>query len=65
MARKPTKRNPQRSPGGTAAKAPTGPAGSNRENIIAAFMALLAEQRIEQIGFADIAARAGVPVPTV
>ena len=60
MARKPTKRNPQRSPGGTATTAPPGPTGSNREKIIAAFMALLAEQRIEDIGFAEIAARAGV-----
>jgi AcrR family transcriptional regulator len=33
---------------------------SERERIIAAFMALLAEEPIEQIGFAAIAARAGV-----
>src|ERR1700674_5132617 len=71
MARTPAKRNPQHSPRGTSqdntpgknpprASASTGPAGSNRDKIIAAFMALLADQRIEDIGFADIAARAGV-----
>jgi AcrR family transcriptional regulator len=41
--------------------APQSPNGqSERERIIAAFMALLGEQPIEQIGFAAIAARAGV-----
>jgi AcrR family transcriptional regulator len=33
---------------------------SERDRIVEAFMALLAEQPIEQIGFADIGARAGV-----
>jgi AcrR family transcriptional regulator len=33
---------------------------SDRDKIIAAFLALLAEQRFEEIGFADIAARARV-----
>lgn len=36
------------------------PGGTDRDNIIAAFMALLAEHRIEEIGFGDIAGRAGV-----
>lgn len=36
------------------------PGGTDRERIIAAFMALLAEHRIEDIGFGDIASRAGV-----
>src|SRR6266567_1786298 len=36
------------------------PGGTDRENIIAAFMALLAEHRMEEIGFGDIATRAGV-----
>jgi AcrR family transcriptional regulator len=36
------------------------PAKSNREKIIAALMALLAEQPIEKIGFAAIAGRAGL-----
>ena len=35
---------------------------SDRDKIIAAFMALLAERRYEDIGFGDIAARAGVPL---
>ena len=40
---------------------PRSPDGkSERDRIIAAFMALLGEQSIEQIGFAEIAARAGV-----
>ncbi len=34
--------------------------GTNREKIIAAFMALLAERRFEEITFADIAARTGL-----
>ena len=34
--------------------------GTNREKIIAAFMALLAERRFEEISFADIAAHAGL-----
>src|SRR2546428_1561096 len=36
------------------------PEGTNREKIIGAFMALLAERRIEEISFGDIAARAGL-----
>lgn len=36
------------------------PAKSNREKIIEAFLALLAEKPIEKIGFGDIAGRAGV-----
>jgi len=38
---------------------PTSPA-TDRERIVAAFMALLAEKRIEEIGLAEIAKRAGV-----
>ncbi len=34
--------------------------GSDRDRVIAAFMALLAEKPIEQIGFAEIASRAGI-----
>ena len=41
--------------------APRSPNGkSERERIIEAFLALLGEQPIEQVGFAEIAARAGV-----
>jgi len=39
---------------------PPAPEKSDRERIIEAFMALLAEQGFEDIGFADIAARSGV-----
>jgi AcrR family transcriptional regulator len=53
MARKPT-----RPPKGAAATA--APRDSERDRIIEAFMALLAEKPIEQIGFAEIAAGAGV-----
>ena len=56
MARKPRSRNgaPKTPP----ALPPAG--GTDRDNIIAAFMALLAEKRFEEIGFGDIAKRAGV-----
>ena len=36
------------------------PAATDRERIIGAFMALLAEKPFEQIGFGEIAERAGV-----
>src|SRR3954471_24810403 len=36
------------------------PGGTDRDNIVAAFMALLAEKRFDQIGFGDVSARAGV-----
>jgi len=56
MARKPQR--PQSAKPEPAALPP--PGGTDRERIIAAFMALLAEQPIEEIGFNAIAARAGV-----
>ena len=59
MARKPPRSIPVPS-----APALPPPGGTDRDNIIAAFMALLAEQRIEEIGFGDIAARAGVSLAT-
>ena len=50
-----------RTPRRPASPPPQAPAGaSERERIVEAFMALLGEQPIEQVGFADIAARAGV-----
>ena len=52
MAPTPEQLQPQDSP------PPSG--GSNREKIIDAFMALLAERPIEEIGFADIAARSNL-----
>ena len=41
------------------------PGGTDREKIVAAFMALLAEKRFEEIGFADIAGRADVSLATL
>jgi AcrR family transcriptional regulator len=57
MARRPASKSPRKS-----ARVPAQPAGaaSEREKIIAAFLALLAETPIEQIGFAEIAKEAGV-----
>jgi AcrR family transcriptional regulator len=57
-------RKPPRSEKSKAAPALPPPGGTDREKIIAAFMALLAEQRFEQIGFGDISARAGVSLAT-
>jgi AcrR family transcriptional regulator len=58
-------RKPQRPARASAKAAPAAPAlpppgGTDRERIIAALMGLLAEKRFEEIGFGDIAGRAGV-----
>ena len=58
MVRKPA-RKAARSASAAKAAAPAAP-GSEREKIIAAFLGLLAEKSIEQIGFAEIATEAGV-----
>jgi AcrR family transcriptional regulator len=50
MARKPQRETPQLPP----------PSRTDREKIVEAFMALLAERPFEEIGFGDIAARAGL-----
>jgi AcrR family transcriptional regulator len=57
MARKPARKSRASS-----AKSPAAPTagGSDRDKIVAAFIALLAEKPIEQIGFAEIANSAGV-----
>jgi AcrR family transcriptional regulator len=52
MARKPSRKS--------AARPAAGGDKPARERIVDAFMALLAEKRIEEIGFAEIARRAGV-----
>ena len=57
MARKPS-RSAKAAPRAAPALPP--PGGTDRERIIAALMALLAEKRFEQIGFSDIATRADV-----
>jgi AcrR family transcriptional regulator len=54
MARKPPREAPRASP-----QLPP-PTRSDRDKIIDAFMALLAEQPFEEIGFGDIAARSGL-----
>jgi AcrR family transcriptional regulator len=55
-------RKPQRSARATPQAAPAlpPPGGTDRDRIVAALMALLAEKRFEEIGFGDIAGRAGV-----
>ena len=55
MARKP----PRKSARPTGAQEPSLPGGT-RDKIVAAFLDLLAERHFEEIGFADIAARAGI-----
>jgi AcrR family transcriptional regulator len=71
MARRPSRparqaRPPRQTPraratsgGASSGSAPSAP-GGEREKIIAALLALLAEKRIEEIGLAEIAERAGV-----
>jgi len=56
MARRPARKR-------STAKTGTSAPANDREKIIAAFLDLLAENRFEQIGFADIADAAGVSLP--
>jgi len=59
MARKPERKPAARpAPGAAADRTDRGVRGS--DPVVAAFMALLAEKPIEQIGFAEIAERAGI-----
>jgi AcrR family transcriptional regulator len=53
-------RRPPRKPARLPRRPTTAPQGTDREKIIAAFLNLLAEKRIEHIGFAEIAEAAGV-----
>jgi AcrR family transcriptional regulator len=64
MARKPARKskNPPRA-GRPAAARPTQRPTSEREKIVAALLALLAEKPLEQIGLAEIAKTAGVSLP--
>jgi AcrR family transcriptional regulator len=55
MARKPARKSNRPAAG----QAPSTPPG-DRDKIVAAFLELLAERQFEEIGFADIAGRAGV-----
>src|SRR5437868_4545549 len=63
MARKPIPTRPQaaRRPVGAAGSETTGSHGQREgDPVVAALMGLLAEKPIEQIGFAEISARAGI-----
>jgi AcrR family transcriptional regulator len=62
MARRPARRNPERP---REENGSHGPPPTDRDKIIEAFFALLAEQRFEEVGYADIAARAGVSLATL
>ncbi len=62
MARRPARRPPQRP---TPESGSDTPQLSDRQKIITAFFALLAEKAFEDIGYAEIAARAGVPLATL
>ena len=57
-------RKPQRSRPAPRRALPPPPSGSDREKIIAALLALLGEKRFEEIGFGDIATRAGLTLAT-
>ena len=60
MTRKPARRPPPRPDDGSQTSPP-----SDRDKIIDAFFMLLAEKAFENIEYADIAARAGVPLATL
>ena len=60
MVRKPARKAARSSSAARPAAPAAAAAGSEREKIIAALLALLAENPIEQIGFAEIAKEAGV-----
>jgi len=59
MARRPARKSAAKSTRSSTQR-PAAAAGSDREKIITAFLSLLAEKPIEQVGLADIAAEAGV-----
>jgi AcrR family transcriptional regulator len=59
MARKPTRKSASKPARAAALSGSPAPAG-DRDKIVAAFLALLADKRLEQIGLAEIAEGAGV-----
>jgi hypothetical protein len=59
MARKPARKSTPKPARTAASNGPGAPAG-DRDKIVAAFLALLADKRVEQIGFAETAEGAGV-----
>jgi AcrR family transcriptional regulator len=64
MARRPVRKSAGKSARPSSGRRPAGPAAAagERDKIVAALLALLAEKRFEQIGFAEIAKQAGVPL---
>ena len=62
MTRKPSRRTAAKSPRRPSARspAPASAPATERDKIVAAFLALLAEKPFEDVGFGDIAGRAGV-----
>jgi len=60
MARRPARKRARPASANNSAR-PEAPA-TDRDKIVAALLALLAEQRFEEIGLADIAGRAGMPL---
>jgi AcrR family transcriptional regulator len=63
MARKPARRPARRAaPPPRSAARPNATGGSDRDRIVAAFMALLADKPFEDIGRAEVARQAGVPL---
>src|SRR5580704_11532782 len=60
MARRPTRKSASKSAQPGTRRPASAAAGSEREKIVAALLALLAEKPIEQIGLAEIASEAGL-----
>jgi AcrR family transcriptional regulator len=60
MARRPTRKSASKSAQPAPRRPASAAAGSEREKIVAALLALLAEKPIEQIGLAEIASEAGI-----
>jgi AcrR family transcriptional regulator len=64
MARRPARKSAAKFARSSAARSPAASAaGSERDKIIAAFLALLAEKPFEEIGVAELAKQAGVSLP--
>jgi AcrR family transcriptional regulator len=65
MENSPGTGNGENQPGAPNTAGPTGDGDTDRKRIIEAFLALLAVRPIEEIGFGEIAARAGVSLSTL
>jgi len=62
LARRSVRRSARKSPARSARRSAAAAPASDRDRIIAAFLDLLAAKPIEQIGFAELAEAAGVPL---